>query len=123
MLNLSPEIQQRLEREANIWLACVRPDGRPHLTPVWFAWYEGKLYACIQSKSVKTGNIEQNPGVVLALENGSSPVICEGTAIFLPSPWSVAVADIFRIKYDWDITTDGEYDRLLEITPLKWLTW
>lgn len=120
---LSPEVLIRLETEANIWLTSVRPDGRPHLAPVWFAWHDHKLYACIQSKSVKTRNIEQNSHVSLALEDGSKVVICEGSATFQPRPWPDAVAAIFRAKYDWDITTAGSYDRLLEVTPLKWLVW
>lgn len=117
------KVLKRLETEANIWITCVRPDGRPHLTPVWFAWYEGNLYACIQSQSVKARNIRQNPHVSVALENGSQPLICEGTAVFLPPPWPDDVARIFQAKYDWDITSDGSYDRLLEVTPVKWLTW
>ena len=50
----------RLESEANIWLATVRADGRPHLTPVWFAWHNEKLYACIEAGSVKARNLGQN---------------------------------------------------------------
>lgn len=123
MTSLSPEAQNRLTIEANIWLTCVRPDGRPHMTPVWFAWHGDKLYACIQSRSIKAQNIRQNPHVSAALEDGSNVVICEGTAAFLPTPWPVDVADIFKAKYDWDITTDGDYDQLLEITPGKWLVW
>jgi PPOX class probable F420-dependent enzyme len=123
MTPLPATAQTRLESEANIWLTSVRPDGRPHLAPVWFAWHAGKLYACIQSTSVKTRNIEQNPHVALALEDGSNVVIGEGNATFLSLPWPEAVAAIFAAKYDWDITAAGSYDRLLEITPVKWLSW
>ena len=120
---LTAEGQQRLQTEANIWLATVRPDGRPHLVPVWFAWYEEKIYACIQAKSVKTKNIEQNPHVVLSLENGSQVVICEGEATFVAPPWHDDLAAIFQKKYDWNIHTDKEYDRLVEVVPRKWLMW
>ncbi len=123
MTTVPPEVSNRLNTEANIWLSSVRPDGRPHLGPVWFAWHDNKLYACIQSTSVKSGNIEKNPHVALALEDGSRVVICEGTAAFLPTPWPQVVVDIFRAKYDWDITTADSYDRLLEVVPVKWLRW
>ena len=113
----------RLESEANIWLATVRADGRPHLTPVWFAWHNEKVYACIEAGSVKAGNIRQNPRVSLALENGSQPVIGEGIAALVSPPWPEPVVAIFQAKYDWDITTDGQYDTLVEITPVKWLVW
>jgi hypothetical protein len=120
---LPPAAAKRLETEANIWVATARPDGRPHLTPVWFAWCAGKLYACVQSGSVKARNLRQNPQVSLALENGSNPVICEGTAALLAPPWPEEVAAIFAAKYEWNIHTDTEYDQLLEITPVKWLAW
>lgn len=123
MITLSPETHQRLDTEANIWISTTRPDGRPHLTPVWFAWHQGKLYACIQTASVKARNLSQNEAVAFALENGTHPVIGEGTARAAPEPWSQAVIDIFQRKYNWDVTTDHEYDYLLEITPAKWLTW
>jgi hypothetical protein len=119
----SQDIQQRLEAEANMWIATIRPDNRPHLTPVWFAWHDGKLYACIQSNSVKARNLRHNPHVSVALEDGSNAVICEGTAAFLTPPWPEPVAGVFMAKYSWNITTDGEYDSLVEITPAKWLNW
>lgn len=123
MPTISPDIQQRLTAEANIWIATVRPDRRPHLVPVWFAWHDEKLYACIEAGSVKAHNLVHNSRVSLALENGSNPVICEGTAALVPPPWPEPVVAIFQAKYDWDITTDGQYDTLVEVTPVKWLNW
>ena len=34
---------QRLSAEPVIWLGTVRPDGRPHNVPVWFAWHDPKF--------------------------------------------------------------------------------
>ncbi len=31
---------ERLTAEPVIWLGTVRPDGRPHHVPVWFAWHD-----------------------------------------------------------------------------------
>ncbi len=123
MTDLSTKSQKRLESEHNIWLGSVRPDGRPHLVPVWFVWHAGKLYVCIEPDSVKGRNIRQDPRVVLALEDGSSPVICEGTAAPVPAPWPAAVIATFRQKYGWDIGTDTQYTQLVEVTPGKWLAW
>jgi hypothetical protein len=42
MLDLSgsqgAHIDARLRHEPIIWLSSVRPDGRPHLVPIWFLW-------------------------------------------------------------------------------------
>ncbi|MDJ0754137.1 MAG: pyridoxamine 5'-phosphate oxidase family protein [Ardenticatenaceae bacterium] len=119
----------RLESERNIWVATIRPQNgnphptRPHLVPVWFAWQNDKLFICIQGNSVKAKNLRQNPHISLALEDGSSVVICEGEASEIAKPGDEGVRAIFQQKYDWDITTDHEYDLLLEIIPQKWLVW
>lgn len=122
-MSLPPDARRRLETERNIWLASVRPDGRPHLAPVWFAWQAGKLYVCIEPESVKGRNLRRNPRLALSLEDGSRVVICEGTAAPLAAPWPAPVVEVFRQKYDWDITSERQYTQLLEITPLKWLAW
>ena len=79
-LFLTPEIIEKLEKQKNLWFSSVRVDGRPHLVPVWFVWYEGKIFIGTEPKSVKSNNIRGNPKVVVALEDGSKPVICEGIA-------------------------------------------
>jgi PPOX class probable F420-dependent enzyme len=113
----------RLLTEKNIWLATVRPDGRPHLVPIWFIWLNEKVYICTEGKSVKIKNIQANPRVSVALENGSQPAIGEGTAVILQPPYAGDIIAEFKHKYDWDITQDASYNVLVEITPAKWLKW
>ena len=31
-------IDRLLREELVVWLSSVRPDGRPHLVPIWFSW-------------------------------------------------------------------------------------
>ena len=57
------ETLNKLDSEKNIWVASVRPDSRPHLVPVWFAWYAGKLHLCIDPTSVKAKNFLNNDRV------------------------------------------------------------
>jgi hypothetical protein len=121
--NLSNSILQRLETEKNIWVATTRPDGSPHLTPVWFAWFDEKIYICIPEKSVKARNFAQNPRVALALEDGVHPVICEGVVHPIAKPGPDEVQAIYKAKYAWNYAVDGDYGLLVEITPEKWLGW
>lgn len=123
MAFIIPVVQERLETAQNIWFASVRAEVRPHLAPIWFAWTEEKFYICTESASVKARNISINPHVVLALEDGLHPVICEGQAKPIAPPWPARVLEIFMAKYKWDIITDRQYDQIIEITPSKWLTW
>lgn len=112
-----------LEQQANIWFTSVRPDGRPHMTPVWFVYLEGKFYVGIDPASVKSRNIGRNPGVVLALEDGSHPLICEGIARIITPPLSEPLLGAFMKKYEWDMTSEAQYHQVVEITPQKWLSW
>lgn len=116
-------VKQRLAKERNIWMATVRPDGRPHLVPVWFIQAEDRLYVCIEPESVKCRNLLSNKNVCLALEDAVHPVICEGQARLLEKPWPAEVISLFVEKYGWDISAERQYTQLVEITPRKWLHW
>lgn len=117
------ETVRKLESEKNIWIATVRPDGRPHLAPVWFAYYEGRIYISTEEKSIKARNIRSNPNVTLCLEDGTHPVICEGFAEAVALPASDGLKDVFYRKYEWDLSTGQRYSQLYEIRPVRWLTW
>lgn len=106
-------MDSRLDTAPNIWLATVRPDGRPHLVPIWFVLDEGRWYICTGGQSVKASNLRANPRVSLALEDGTNAFVVEGAACAVTP--SAAVIRKFKAKYDWDITTDTQYDQVFEI--------
>ena len=118
---LSQEALQKLESARNVWFSSVRPDGRPHLTPVWFVWHAEKFYVGIDPHSVKSRNIRHNPRVALALEDGTNPVICEGIARLVELPLSEPLLRAFFEKYEWDLLKEEQYNQVVEITPQKWL--
>jgi PPOX class probable F420-dependent enzyme len=115
------ETQTKLQSQNNIWFSSVRPDGRPHLTPVWFVWLDGKFYFGIDPKSVKSRNIRHNPRVVLALEDGTNPVICEGVASLVALPLPESLLKAFYEKYEWNLLKEEQFNQWIEVTPLKWL--
>ena len=42
---LSWDFVDNLLKEAkNYWLSTTRPDGRPHVIPIWGVWYKDKFY-------------------------------------------------------------------------------
>lgn len=107
----------RLTRARNLWLASVRPDGRPHLVPIWFVVLAGRWYICTSAGSVKARNLLANPRVALALEDGDQPLVVEGRARrVIPA---AAVARAFQDKFAWDITADADYDAVFEITVTR----
>lgn len=110
--------EPRLDDDRNVWLATVRPDGRPHLVPIWFVADGDRWYICTAPGSVKARNLHQNPRVALALEDGDKPYIVEGVARPLAQPTAEVIGK-FKAKYDWDITTDPHYSQVFEIGEVR----
>ncbi len=64
-------------------LATIRPDGSPHVAPVWYH-YDGERLMVIASRTaVKTRNIRNDPRVALSIATEAAPyeyVLVTGTA-------------------------------------------
>lgn len=72
--------EERLTRSHDYWLATVRPDGRPHVMPVWGVWLDGALWFSSALPSRKARNLAQEPRCSLATDDALEPVVLEGTA-------------------------------------------
>ena len=72
--------EERLERARNYWIATSRPDGRPHLMPVWGVWVEGALYFGTDRGSRKARNVAANPAMAVHVDIEDDAVILEGDA-------------------------------------------
>jgi general stress protein 26 len=116
--------ETRLRRETTLWIATVRPDGRPHLTPVWFVWQDGKLYIAIGTNTQKFSNLQSNQSVAMALPDTDNVLIFEGHARVVDHETTVSIAELFDDKFDWDFRYDQTADwRLIQVTPNKVHAW
>lgn len=120
--DLSPETIQRLETSKVIWLASVRPENLPHLVPMWYVWLDGRFYISTGPNSEKANNMRHNPRVIVALEDGSDPVVCECSAREMGAP-PADVADAFFRKYEWNLSTEEHYTQMYEVIPERWVNW
>ena len=78
------EIDEFLDVPHVAQLATIRPDGRPHLAPVWYIREGTQVKVMTFESSVKVRNIELNPKVALSVATDGHPyryVILEGDAI------------------------------------------
>ncbi|GAC1471000.1 MAG: pyridoxamine 5'-phosphate oxidase family protein [Chloroflexota bacterium] len=89
---------RRLEQAQNYWLASVRPDGRPHVTPLWGVWFDHVLFFDGAPATRWARNIAANPWVSLHLESGDDVVILEGLVDDVVTDTDVAV----RIVAAWE---------------------
>ena len=118
-----PEHNERLLKERNVWIATTRSNGKPHLVPIWFVWVRERFYICTAENSVKVKNLRHSAQASVALENGDAPVVAEGAVQLLERPFAEDIAALFQQKYQWDISADNQYSLLIEVTPIKWLSW
>ncbi|WP_053206232.1 pyridoxamine 5'-phosphate oxidase family protein [Jiangella muralis] len=91
------------------WLSTVRPDGRPHVTPLLAAWSLGGLCFTTGSQERKALNLEHNPRCVLTTGTNALTgvdVVIEGVASVVEelSERERAVAD-FERKYGAHLTS------------------
>lgn len=96
------------------WLSTVRPDGRPHVTPLLAAWSLGGLCFTTGDRERKALNLEHNPHCLLTTGTNALTgvdVVIEGVAsrVNERSEREQAVAD-FERKYGTHLTDpDGAW--------------
>jgi hypothetical protein len=128
------EARDRLAAARTYWLSTVRPDGRPHVTPIAAIWLDDALFFTTGITERKARNLEANAGVVVTTGKDGFEgldVVVEGEAGRLTDPPRLqGLADAYVEKYG-DVfvfrPTDGGYtiaessDLVLafEIRPVK----
>ena len=114
------DIERQLVEARTYWIATTRPDGRPHIAPVWGAWLDESCVFETTAESVKAKNLSANPAVVVHIDHTEAAVIVEGRAEPVDDSTLVArYAQECATKYNFDV---GPYlarpaSRVLRIVP------
>ena len=125
-------VNRRLRDEPILWLASVRPDGRPHLVPVWFLWDGTSILIFSKPNQQKLRNIAHNPRVMLALDTadqGDDVVTLEGVAELLPDGTFDATLPAYAAKYEALLRRLGMdapemaslYSQAVRVTPTRFV--
>lgn len=105
------EALDEIERAEVFWLSTVRPDGRPHVTPLLAAWHGGAMYFITGADERKALNLRANDRC--ALTTGTNTlrgldVTIEGAARLVAAPEErQAAAGAFEGKYSARPTSPG----------------
>ena len=87
------------------WISTVRPDGRPHVTPLPGVWADGALHFCTGPDERKAKNIAHNTHCILttgssALNQDGLDLVVEGDAVRVTDETTLQrVADAYAAKY------------------------
>jgi PPOX class probable F420-dependent enzyme len=101
------EAQRRLTVAHDYWLATVRPDGAPHVMPVWGVWLAGRLWFSSGLRSRKAQNLAADPRCSITTDDPRDPVVVDGVVERLTGADDIAafVAAV-NAKYDSDISVE-----------------
>ena len=86
--------EQHLRQAELYWISTVRPDGRPHVTPLIAVWSDGALYFCTGAEERKALNLSENPHCVLTTGNDD---LTDGLDLVVEGD-AVAVRDDRRLR-------------------------
>ncbi len=84
MAKLSEDELVRFLDESHVaHLVTLRPNGKPHVAPVWYVWDADRAVVMAGQDAIKVKNIRRNPAVSLSIDAAQRPyhyVIIEGLA-------------------------------------------
>jgi len=108
------ETERALADAGLYWISTVRPEGRPHVTPLVGIWRAGALYFTTGPQERKALNLDRNPACVATTGNNDwdsgFDVVVEGSAARVEdSALLRGVADAYREKYGdaWSFKVTG----------------
>ena len=95
-------IERFLEQEPIVWLSTVRPDGAPHIVPIWFWWDGEALLVFSKPDAQKVRNLRARPAAMLALGDAEEDFdvgLIEGRAELLDRPTAEVLPPAHLVKY------------------------
>lgn len=121
---LASLLVQRLAEARNYWLATTRPDGRPHVTPLWGVWADNAFFCQGAPSSRWILNLNANPAAALHLESGKDVVIVNGMAahVYTDEALAAHIAELWREKYG-GMEPEASRNGVVQLVPRSVLAW
>jgi nitroimidazol reductase NimA-like FMN-containing flavoprotein (pyridoxamine 5'-phosphate oxidase superfamily) len=92
----------KLKNEKVFWVSTSSSSGRPHAAPVWGIWKRDSFYFETDPASVKGKNLNENPRIVVHVQDGLDTVIVEGKATRERNPRELkALQEGYQRKYGY----------------------
>jgi PPOX class probable F420-dependent enzyme len=129
-----PSAREALEREPVVWVSSIRPDGSPHVLPLWFHWDTDSILVFSKPHAQKVRNLRANPRVMVAIGEPGVDFdveLIEAAAEFLPVPTERVLPAAFLDKYAEQMEQGGidrqrfaeVYSQPIRFRPTRFLDW
>ncbi|MDQ3554112.1 MAG: pyridoxamine 5'-phosphate oxidase family protein [Chloroflexota bacterium] len=127
-------VMMALEHHPVVWLSSIRPDGRPHLLPLWFHWDGVSILIFSKPHAQKVRNLRADPRVMVAIGDTGQDFdveLIEAKAEILSVLTESVVPDAFLAKYAAQMSLSGlsrkrfseVYAQPIRIRPTRYLEW
>lgn len=119
--------EERLQKARTYWIGTVRPDGRPHIMPVWGVWFDNAVFFSTGSQSRKAKNLAANASCSIAIEMDfakrpakkdqvKDAVVLEGEAALVNDPRTKKkFSTLYEKKYGWNM--EGFDEPIYRVQP------
>ncbi len=129
-----PASRRALEREAVVWVSSIRPDGAPHVLPLWFHWDGDGILVFSKPHAQKVRNLRANPRAMVAVGEPGLDFdveLIEAHAEFLAVPTARVLPPAFLDKYGPLLERAGidrerfaeVYSQPIRLRPTRFLDW
>ncbi len=104
------EAERKIAGGGWFWLATVRPNGAPHVMPVFAAWANTSFFIASKDRARKSRNLEAEPRCVITTDTGDLHIIVEGIARHVRDDATLQQAvEAFQAVYDWPTRIEGNH--------------
>jgi hypothetical protein len=101
------EVERRLTAAHDYWVATARPDGRPHVMPVWGVWLDGRLWFSSGLRSRKARNLAADARCTVTTDDAQNPVVIDGVSRQVTDHADIAAfVDAVNAKYGGGVTVE-----------------
>jgi PPOX class probable F420-dependent enzyme len=76
------ELAAFLEDNMKVQVATVGPDGRPHLTTLFYVLVDGRMFFWTYGRSQKIQNLRRDPRITCLVEDGEDYFELRGATVF-----------------------------------------
>lgn len=105
--------EEMLREGHNYWLATTRPEGRPHVMPIWGVWHDGAFWFSTGARSRKAKNLALRAECAIGSERAGEAVILEGAAVRCAAAEAPAdIARLYLAKYGMGFPDDSPLFRV-----------
>ncbi len=119
------ELNELLSKSDICFIATTKPNGNPHVVPIWFIWHKGKIYFETDKTTVKFANIRKHNRIMLCF-GGKNTYLVEGSVKwFAENELGFPIRKLYQKKYGTDMDDSYITDNTLifEVMADKTQSW